>query len=168
MIPVIGKDVLGLSPLPVGLLVSAEGAGTLIGALLVLLTRSVAHYRRLYTLGLTISLAMALIYSQMGASLPSGVFLALEGIGAGVFAAMQAALVLLNTPPEMRSRMMGLLSVCVGLCALGFLHIGLLADWVGAQNAVLICTAEGLIALILVCWTWPEIIARQALPSSTA
>ena len=168
MIPVIGKDVLGLSPLPVGLLVSAEGAGTLIGALLVLLTRSVTHYRRLYTFGLGISLAMALIYSQMGSFFPSGVFLALEGIGAGFFAAMQAALVLLNTPPQMRSRMMGLLSVCVGLCALGFLHIGLLAAWVGAQNAVLICTAEGLIALILVCWTWPEIIARQALPSSTS
>ena len=167
MIPVIGKDVLGLSPLPVGLLVSAEGAGTLIGALLVLLTRSVAHYRRLYTFGLSLSLAMALIYSQMGAYVPSGVFLVLEGIGAGFFAAMQAALVLLNTPPEMRSRMMGLLSVCVGLCALGFLHIGLLADWVGAQNAVLICTAEGLVALILVCLTWPEIIARQTLPSSS-
>ena len=168
MIPVIGKDVLGLSPLPVGLLVSAEGAGTLIGALLVLLTRSVTHYRRLYTFGLSISLAMALIYSQIGSFLPSGAFLALEGIGAGFFAAMQAALVLLNTPPQMRSRMMGLLSVCVGLCALGFLHIGLLADWVGAQNAILICTAEGLIALILVCWTWPEIIARQTLPSSTS
>ena len=167
MIPVIGKDVLGLSPLPVGLLVSAEGAGTLIGALLVLLTRSVAHYRRLYTFGLSLSLAMALIYSQMGAFFPSGVFLVLEGIGAGFFAAMQAALVLLNTPPEMRSRMMGLLSVCVGLCALGFLHIGLLADWVGAQNAILICTAEGLVALILVCLTWPEIIARQTLPSSS-
>jgi len=66
----------------------------------------------------------------------------------------------------MRSRMMGLLSVCVGLCALGFLHIGLLADWVGAQNAVLICTAEGLVALFLVCWTWPEIIARQTLPTT--
>ena len=168
MIPVIGKDVLGLSPLPVGLLVSAEGAGTLIGALLVLLTRSVTHYRRLYTLGLGISLGMAVIYSQMGSFFPSGLFLTLEGIGAGFFAAMQAALVLLNTPPEMRSRMMGLLSVCVGLCALGFLHIGLLADWVGAQNAVLICTAEGLVALILVCWTWPEIIARQKLPSSTS
>ena len=168
MIPVIGKDVLGLSPLPVGLLVSAEGAGTLIGALLVLLTRSVTHYRRLYTLGLGISLGMAVIYSQMGSFLPSGLFLTLEGIGAGFFAAMQAALVLLNTPPEMRSRMMGLLSVCVGLCALGFLHIGLLADWVGAQNAVLICTAEGLVALILVCWTWPEIIARQKLPSSSS
>ena len=166
MIPVIGKDDLGLSPLPVGLLVSAEGAGTLIGALLVLLTRSVAHYRRLYTFGLGISLAMALIYSQMGSFLPSGTFLALEGIGAGFFAAMQAALVLLNTPPKMRSRMMGLLSVCVGLCALGFLHIGLLADWVGAQNAVLICTAEGLVALFLVCWTWPEIIARQTLPTT--
>ncbi len=119
MIPVIGKDVLGLSPLPVGLLVSAEGAGTLIGALLVLLTRSVAHYRRLYTFGLGISLAMALIYSQMGSFLPSGAFLALEGIGAGIFAAMQAALALPNTPPQMRSRMMGLLSVCVGLCVCG-------------------------------------------------
>ena len=166
MIPVISKDVLGLSPLPVGLLVSAEGAGTLIGALLVLLTRSVTYYRRLYTLGLGISLGMAIVYSQMASFLPSGVFLVLEGIGAGLFAAMQAALVLLNTPLEMRSRMMGLLSVCVGLCALGFLHIGLLADWVGAQNAVLICTGEGLIALILVCWTWPEIIARQTLPTT--
>ena len=108
---------------------------------------------------------MALVFSQMGSFVHSGVFLVLEGIGAGFFAAMQAALVLLNTPPQVRSRMMGLLSVCVGLCALGFLHIGLLADWLGAQNAVLICTAEGLIALILVCWTWPEIIARQTLPT---
>ena len=34
MIPVIGKNVLVLGPLPVGLLVSAEGAGTLIGPVL--------------------------------------------------------------------------------------------------------------------------------------
>jgi len=164
MIPVIGKDVLGLSPLPVGLLVSAEGAGTLIGALLVLLTRSVAHYRRLYTFGLGISLAMAVIYSQMGSFLPSGVFLALEGIGAGIFAAMQAALVLLNTPPQMRSRMMGVLSLCIGTGALGFFHIGVLADWLGTQMAVATCALEGLLMLLIVRLAWPEVVGDQALP----
>ncbi len=161
MIPVIGKNVLGLGPLPVGLLVSAEGAGTLIGALLVLVARTGNHYRRMYTFGLALCLIMALAYSQAGSTVPSGVFLALEGIGAGFFAAMQAALILLNTPPLLRSRVMGLLSVCVGLCTVGFLHIGLLADWVGAQTAVAISAGEGLLMLLLVCWIWPEITQRQ-------
>ena len=162
MIPVIGKNGLGLGPLHVGVLVSAEGAGTLIGALLVLIARTGTHYRRLYTFGLALCLVMALAYSQSGSVVSSGVFLALEGIGAGFFAAMQAALILLNTPPALHSRVMGLLSVCVGLCTVGFLHIGLLADWVGAQNAVAISACEGLLVLLLVCWIWPEITRRQS------
>jgi hypothetical protein len=64
--------------------------------------------------------------------------------------------------------MIELLSVCVSLCGPGFFHIGLLADWVGAQNVVLISTSEGLLALILVCWIWLEMVPRQTIPSSTS
>jgi len=49
---------------------------------------------------------------------------------------------------------------------LGSFNIGLLLDWVGAQNALLICLTERLIALILACWTWSKLIARQTLPSA--
>jgi len=46
----------------------------------------------------------------------------------------------------------------------GLLQLGWLANWVGAQPAVAIVAIEGLIALALVAWIWPEIYAPQALP----
>ena len=49
---------------------------------------------------------------------------------------------------------------------LGSFNIGLLLDWVGAQNALLIFLTNRLIALILACWTWSKLIAHQTLHSS--
>ena len=57
--------------------------------------------------------------------------------------------------------MMGLLTVFIGLATLGFIQIGLFANWMGAQNAILVCSLEGLIALILVVKYVPEIIYNQ-------
>ncbi|WP_431269092.1 hypothetical protein [Dankookia sp. P2] len=41
---------------------------------------------------------------------------------------MQATLVYLLSPPEVRMRVLGLLSVCIGLGPIGFLALGLAAD----------------------------------------
>ena len=60
--------------------------------------------------------------------------------------------------------MMGVLSVCIGLCTVGFLHIGLLGNWLGAELAIVICTVEGFLVLLLVCRVWPEVLASQTLP----
>jgi hypothetical protein len=38
----------------------------------------------------------------------------------------------------------------------GMLHVGLLADWLGAAAAVQLMAAEGLIALALTALLWPE------------
>ncbi len=164
MIPVIGKDVLGLSPLPVGLLVSAEGAGALVGALLMALFAPMRHYRRLYTYGTLTYLLSALAFALSGWVVTSGVLLCVTGLGTAAFAAMQSTLILLCTPAGARSRMMGVLSVCIGTAPIGFLHIGLLADWFGAPMAVAISAGEGLIALALARRLWPELTAPQHLP----
>jgi predicted MFS family arabinose efflux permease len=164
MIPVIGKEVLGLTPLPLGVLMSAEGVGALLGALLILAFAEPRHYRYLYTYGTFLCLVMAFAFSQVDSFLPAAAFLFLTGIGAGCFSAMQGALVMLCTPVEARGRMMGVLSVCIGLCTVGFLHIGLLGHWLGAELAIVICTFEGFLVLWLVCRLWPEVLASQALP----
>ena len=164
MIPVIGKEVLGLTPLPLGLLVSAEGLGALTGALLIVVFAKVSHYRKLYTYGLFLCLIMAFAFSQASDFFPAAVFLFLTGVGAGCFSAMQATLVMFCTPLEARGRMMGLLSVCVGLCTVGFFHIGLLANWLGAELAIVVSTVEGFFMLVLVCRLWPEILAPQEVP----
>ena len=66
---------------------------------------------------------------------------------------MQTTLIYLYAPPDMRSRMLGLLSVCIGVGPIGFLHLGLLADAIGAQWATVVTGIETLLALALT-WRW--------------
>ena len=110
---------------------------------------------------------MAFSFSQTSDFFPAAVFLFLTGVGAGCFSAMQATLVMFCSPLEARGRMMGLLSVCIGLCTVGFLHIGLLANWLGAELAIVVSTVEGFFMLVLVCRLWPEILAPQEVPSDS-
>ena len=161
MIPVIGKDVLGLSAFPVGLLMGCEGAGALIGSLAIVVLGRARLYRRIYVSGLTLYLATALAFSHSPVAALSGVLLFAAGLGAAGFSAMQATLVFLNSPAAVRSRVMGVLAVCIGTAPLGFLHVGLLADLLGAPLAVAILATEGLVAVAITCKLWPQVLHAQ-------
>ncbi len=50
-----------------------------------------------------------------------GITILPTGVGGAGFGMMQATLVYLASPPEMRSRMLGVLTVCIGIGPLGFL-----------------------------------------------
>jgi hypothetical protein len=52
----------------------------------------------------------------------------------------------------MRSRILGVLSVCIGTGPIGFLWLGWLADGIGAPLATAVTGAIGLLALAA---TWP-------------
>jgi hypothetical protein len=60
-------------------------------------------------------------------------------------------------PPEQRSRMMGVLSSTIGTGQIGYLHMGVLADHLGAPWAVAISMAEGLLLLALCVRFWPAL-----------
>lgn len=66
----------------------------------------------------------------MGSFLAFGGFLALEQIGAGFFAAMQTALVLLNTPPSNAQLREG---IAVGVRRV--MYAGIFAHWIDRELA---------------------------------
>lgn len=157
MIPVVGRDVLGLGPLPVGMIMSAEGVGAFLGALYLVAAARVESYRRYYFFGQLACLVMILGLAWSGDPVTAGLAVLVAGIGAGLFATMQATLIFTLAPPEIRSRLMGVLTVCIGTAPLGFAHVGLLADWLGPQTALVVIAVEGLLASLAAWLYWPEI-----------
>ena len=75
-------------------------------------------------------------------------------MGNSGFVVMQTTLVYLAVPAEMRGRMLGVLATTIGLGPIGFIHIGLVADAIGAQWATIISGLEGIVALVLTYHWW--------------
>ncbi|WP_372623192.1 MFS transporter [Falsiroseomonas sp.] len=154
MIPVIGQQPLGLGPEGVGVLASMEGLGALLGAGLVGMLASPARYAAVYVGGTALYLAMCILFALAPHPVPAGLALLTVGIGGAGFATMQATLVYLTTPPEIRGRALGLLATAIGTGLLGFLQLGLLAEWLGAPEATALVAAQGLTALLATRRLW--------------
>lgn len=157
MVPVIGQERLGLDPFAVGLLMSADGLGALVGSLLIASRGVDRSFTRLYIAGSLLFLTMILVFALSrwyGLSLP---ILFLAGLGVAGFATMQSTIILLVTPPALRTRVMGVLAVSIGFGPLGILHVGLMADYLGASTAVVIMTLEGLVALVIAIALFPSL-----------
>jgi MFS family permease len=157
MIPVIGKDRLGLGPEGVGVLAGLDGVGAFLGAVTVALLAKPRHYKAIYLGGITLYLAMFAAFALAPGPGWAGVALVLAGIGGAGFAIMQPTLVFLATPVEMRSRVLGLLSVCIGLGPIGFLVLGGLAEVAGAPAATATMGLAGLVALAAARRWWKHI-----------
>ena len=72
------------------------------------------------------------------------------GLGTAAFSNMQTTLVLVEAPAAMRSRVMGIVTMCIGTGPLGVLAVGLLSEWLGPATAILIMACFGLAGLGLV------------------
>ena len=75
------------------------------------------------------------------------------GIAMAGFASMQSTLTYLNASAEYRSRVLGVLALCIGTGPLGFLNVGWLAESFGLPTALTVMAAEGLFAMLLL-WYW--------------
>lgn len=157
MIPVLGRDVMGLGPFPIGVIMSAEGFGALLGALYLTAAAREERYQRYYFFGCLACLAMILVLAISPGPWSAALAVLIAGYGTGFFATMQATLIFTLAPPEMRSRLMGVLTVCIGTAPLGFAHVGFMADWLGPQTALIAIAVEGLVASLLAWLYWPEI-----------
>ena len=154
MIPVIGQDNLGLGAAGIGLLASMDGVGAFCGAIAIALCAKPPHFARLYVGGVALYLLMLPVYALAPGPLLAGSVLLLTGLANSGFSIMQATLVYLAAPPEMRGRVFGVLSVCIGVGMIGFLHLGWLASIIGATWAIVTIGAEGLVALLLTRRWW--------------
>ena len=158
MIPVIGTEKLGLSAAAIGGLAALEGGGAFAGALLIA-TFGVrpGWYRRLYFFGTASYSAFAFVVGWMTETAPMAVVIFLAGLGAAGFSTMQTTLIYGIAPPEMRGRLLGILSLTIGAGVIGFTNIGLMGELFGGANAVRIVAAEGLVAAFLLGLRWPRL-----------
>lgn len=152
--PVLGREELRVGPVLVGLLASADGIGGFAGSMCVAAIGPRRWQHRLYVLG-----ALAFFVALGAAALSSWYWLCfaallIAGLGVAGFGTMQSTLVMLSAPPAYRGRMMGLLTMSIGVAPLGILHAGLLASSFKASTAMGIMAVEGLvtIALVLLCF----------------
>lgn len=157
MIPVIGKDNLHLDAVGVGIIASMDGLGAFIGAILVAMYARPAHYKTIYVGAVAAYLTLLSVFALLSDPVLAGITLLMLGFGGSGFGIMQATLVYLASPPEMRSRLMGVLSVCIGIGPIGFLLLGGTAELIGAKWATVATGVEGLVALALTYRWWRHI-----------
>ena len=164
MVPVIGSGRLGLDPAMVGLLGSTEGLGAFIGAILIAIAARPRGFAPLFAWGTTAYLTLvgclgtALLFVD-GPLLPflaAAVVLLGIGLASACFSAMQGTLSYLNALPEYRSRVLGVLTLCIGTGPIGFLHVGWLAETFGVPVALIVTASEGLLALAVLRMVGPK------------
>ncbi len=152
MVPVIGQDRLLLGPEGIGILSSMDGIGAFAGAVMMAMFCRPSFYRSAYVGGVILYMVMLTVFALVPIPAVAGTALLFTGLGGAGFSIMQATLVYLSSPPEMRSRMLGVLSVCIGVGPIGFVALGWLADTIGAPWAT---AASGLTGLLMVLLTRP-------------
>jgi MFS family permease len=157
MIPVIGRDRLNLGPEGVGLLATMDGMGAFVGALLTALWLTPRWYGQTYLGGVICYLIAVVMFAFVQSPALAGAALLVTGLAGAGFATMQATLVYLAAPPDMRSRILGVLTVCIGTGPIGFVWLGWLADRIGAHNATAVTGVLGLLAIAATWRWWKEI-----------
>ena len=157
MIPVIGRDQLALGPEGVGLLTSIDGVGAFVAALILAWRLAPRFHAASYVGGVALYQLGIVAFALAPGAVPASAALLLTGLAGAAFATLQVTLVYLAAPPEMRSRIMGVLSVCIGTGPLGFLWLGWLASRIGAPEATAISGALGLVLLLALRPLWRTI-----------
>src|SRR6478609_2143511 len=153
MIPVIARDRLALGPEGVGILTSFDGIGAFVGALALAMWLTPGWHARAYTGGVAVYLLGVIGFAFAPDPILAGAALLLTGLSGAAFSTLQATIVYLAAPHEMRSRMLGVLSVCIGTGPIGFLLLGWLADRIGAAHATAVTGGLGLLAMAAT-WRW--------------
>ena len=141
----LGQGEFHVSPALVGLLAAGEPLGALMGGALIA-AGLLRLDRRLAFAGGAALFMVALIFMALSPSYWLALaLLIMGGFGTAGFSNMQSTLMLTEAPPEMRSRLMGVVTVCIGTGPLGQLAAGALSGPLGSRGAIVVMAAVGLV-----------------------
>jgi MFS family permease len=148
LLPVVARDHLQVGPAWMGLLASADGLGTLIGALLIAALGHVQPPGRIFLLGSCLELVSLVAFALSPWYALSCALLLMVGVGNAGFSTMQSTLILLAVTPSMRGRALGIMGLCIGATPLGLLELGALATFVQAPAAIGLNAGAALVLLL--------------------
>ena len=155
LIAPIGLQVYGVSPILVGALAAAEPLGAIAAGIALSAgwlrlhgSRALLRGSLLFLVGL-MAMALSPWFSL------AFVLLLIGGLGTAVFSNMQTTVILTEVQFTTRSRVMGIVTMCIGTGPLGVLTIGVLSEQLGPATAILIMAGLGVGGLSLV---WAKLI----------
>ena len=143
LLPIFGRDIWHGGPEAYGLLLSAAGAGALVGAFGLAAIREVKR-RNAVMIASGLLFSVSLVIFALSPSLELGLVLAfVAGVTSTVLGTMITTFLQVDAPPELRGRVMSLYAITlIGLPSLGALGTGAIAQWLGgtagAPRAVLL------------------------------
>ena len=141
----LGQGEFHVSPALVGLLAAGEPLGALVGGSLIAAGLLRMDRRLAFAGGASLFMVALLLMALSPSYWLAFALLVLGGFGTAGFGNMQSTLMLTEAPPEMRSRLMGVVTVCIGTGPLGQLAAGALSDELGSRGAVIAMAAVGLV-----------------------
>jgi predicted MFS family arabinose efflux permease len=154
MVPVIAQKDFGLVPVLVGALSACEGIGGTVGALLVGMFATERTLFRFYFFGTTLILSLMFVLSLHLTAETAVVTLLIAGMGAAGFSATQYALVHVISPPEVRGRATGVLSLFIGSAMVGHWVAGQLFGTLTSAEATRLIAMAGLSAMAILGLLW--------------
>ena len=161
-LPVFAKEVLEVGPGLLGAMISFFGLGTFVGSMALASMGRIGRPGVTF-LGAVILMAVALMAFAGSREYALSVFLiSLVGLGNAGFVVFQSSLLLINTPEEYRARVMGLLSVAIGLGILGAFLQGLLARWIDVPWVVGLAATSLLVSMVLVALIYRPLLRQRA------
>ena len=164
VILVVARDVLEVKS-GLGLLLSAEGLGSLVAAITIAsLSARAGRLGLLYMTGSTVAAGALLLLSFQTGYLGAVLSLVLMGFGLAGFSTMQAAIVGINTSDEVRGKALGVVTLAIGAGPIGALIVGAMASALGPQVALRILAVAALVALAGLWLAVPEFRARMGGP----
>jgi MFS family permease len=150
----VGRMIFHVSPTLVGILAASEAFGAFLGGALLTTREPRISGRVLMVGGSMLFLACVAAMPQAPAFWTASLLLVTGGFGSAAFANMQTSLIVLHAPMHIRSRLMGLLTVCIGMGPLGILMIGAIADFAGPLLAIDLVAVTGFVAVCAVGVAW--------------
>jgi MFS family permease len=170
LLPIFARDVWNGGPAGYGILLSASGAGALVGAFGLASIRNIKNQGKiLISSGLAFSLSV--IFFAISPNFWIGVFLLfLGGISVTIFSTIISTFIQVAVPNHLRGRVMSLYSITlIGLPSLGALGVGSIAQLLGglsgAPRAVLIGgTFTGFLIIIAAPMFWNKNIEKLIKP----
>lgn len=149
ILPAFGTLAFSASSAAIGLLAAAEPFGALLGGLWLALGRRNPPGPAPLVIGSLMFMVLLVLVAFSGSYTLAWLLLAVGGLGTARFSAMQTSVVMTAAPPEIRSRVLGLVTTFIGMGPLGVLAMGALADGVGPRMAIATMSGIGLALMAL-------------------
>jgi MFS family permease len=158
LLPVFAREVLGRGATGLGLMMSAPGAGTLVGAMLLGALGDVRRKGLVFFAGIFALSVLLIGFTLSRSFVLTLAILFLVGVAAIIFSTMMATMLQLTAPAQMRGRVMSLVTVAMqGFNPIGAMLVGALATAIGTPAAVALAASVVSVAALLAMIRAPDV-----------